>query len=995
MRADRLHLGTVVLVFFGLISAEVARGQAVSELPRAEYYVAREMLGAGRTADAAEGFQAALQGARRIGNQRWVDSIPPLVLLGECYYLQGNLAAAVEQYDAALMLALNNPDWIDRVEVGPERLTELAIDSNLKSINWFPRSRPLRPLMVPEAIQIAIDPTGTQVAPPGIVIAPVSLVTRLDASEVLRTLGIALHRRWQILGPLARHSPISIPVARMFSRNPVVQVPWVQASWRVLRGLSQLATPTAGQAAETLRGGLQIGNEFDHFLTPRGLLVLGELESAAGAYGRAIGLFQDAVLLAGYYQQHLELASGLERLSAASTASRRVDLLQPFQRVAAWTSQRSLIAHAQASLGALELALASNDFGLGDRIAQQTGNALRGREQVLPRSVAKLSWLNARSALARGRTAAGRTALDNALQLLHGSAETGLAVARTFQIQLTLDLHNSGNLTLADAEQVLGRLLDDPSPVQWQDQPLENLAALTTASLPAYRRFLEMAAARGDLTAAAQRIDRLHRQRLYEGLPMAGLLLAWQSAVTTPANLLDARGQGAVQAAFQQFPTLPNTVGKMNNLLQQVPAIPLALDERQVAPDHKRIFNELATAAQSVEDAALAMAISRYSIPRYVPPDASRMTEHLNDLREGDLVLAYAVVGPKGYLLTARRDGMELWPLLEMEAVRSRLTMLLTEIGLVRRQAPILPSAVTAPSAAWRQTAQELRDLLMPKSVRADVAAARRLIIVPHEELWYVPFELLPDPSGGQDRPMTAARRIVYAPTVGMAQFPRTIPTPPTPVLGVQGQVLSPDPSLNRALSSSIAAAAGNGPWIEVGGKLAYPSPRWLRLQVGGLWTTQLFEQGGAPLGAQLIPPAKNQADPLGRWLELPVRAPAVVTIAGWNSAARSGTLDDGDALFLPACALMLSGTRGAVLSRWPVGGRSTADLLRRYWSEASHGALGEAWHRSVLALWADEYKIAQEPALLPAGPESGALVPGTHPLLWSGYLHIGDTATP
>ncbi|RMF40032.1 MAG: hypothetical protein D6753_12510, partial [Planctomycetota bacterium] len=553
-----LWLGTLAAGLVALFHAP-ARGQTVSELPRAEYYLAKEMLGAGRTADAAEGFLAALRGARRVGDQRWVDSIPPMVLLGECYYQQGNLAAAAEQYDAALMLALNNPDWIDRVEVGPERLTELAIDSNLRSINWFPRSRPLRPLVVPEAIQIAIDPTGAQVAQPGIVIAPVSLVTRLDASEVMRTLAIALHRRWEILGPLSRNSPISIPLARMFARNPVVQIPWVQASWRTLRGLSQLATPTATEAANTLRSSAQIGNEFDYFLTPRALLVLGELELAEGAPARAIGLFQDAILLAAYYQQHVDLAAGLQRLADTSAAARRVDLLQPFQRAATWASKRSLISHVKASLGALELALLSGDYALSDRLAQQTATTLRGREQVLPRDLARLNWLNARAALARGRTTAGRNSLNNALQLLHGSAETGLAVAQTFQIQLTLDLHSAGNLTMADAEKALDQLLADPAPDQWRQAPLDNLAALTTASLPAYRRFVEMAAARGDLDETVRRIDRLHRQRLYEALPMAGLLLAWRSALSTPVPDLPPPVQTAVQAASQQFATLPQS----------------------------------------------------------------------------------------------------------------------------------------------------------------------------------------------------------------------------------------------------------------------------------------------------------------------------------------------------------------------------------------------------------------------------------------------------
>ncbi|RMF08527.1 MAG: T9SS C-terminal target domain-containing protein [Candidatus Neomarinimicrobiota bacterium] len=62
------------------------------------------------------------------------------------------------------MLALSNPAWIDQIEVGPEQLRELAVDQARKSINWFPASRPLRPLTVPDAIQITIDPTAQTIA---------------------------------------------------------------------------------------------------------------------------------------------------------------------------------------------------------------------------------------------------------------------------------------------------------------------------------------------------------------------------------------------------------------------------------------------------------------------------------------------------------------------------------------------------------------------------------------------------------------------------------------------------------------------------------------------------------------------------------------------------------------------------------------------------------------------------------------------------------------
>src|SRR5690606_32867989 len=119
-------------------------------------------------------------------------------------------------YDAALLLVLAHPTWLDEVNVGAEQLPHF--DSPVKGINWFTKSRPTVSVAVPEAVQIAIDPTQAQLGPQGDVIAPVSLITRLDATEVLRTLGIAMMRRWQVLGPLAEHSPLAVPLENLFGR---------------------------------------------------------------------------------------------------------------------------------------------------------------------------------------------------------------------------------------------------------------------------------------------------------------------------------------------------------------------------------------------------------------------------------------------------------------------------------------------------------------------------------------------------------------------------------------------------------------------------------------------------------------------------------------------------------------------------------------------------------------------------------------------------------
>ena len=53
----------------------------------------------------------------RIEEQPWIDSIPPMVMLGESYFHVGKVGTlAMEQYDKALEIALAyRSNWIEQV----------------------------------------------------------------------------------------------------------------------------------------------------------------------------------------------------------------------------------------------------------------------------------------------------------------------------------------------------------------------------------------------------------------------------------------------------------------------------------------------------------------------------------------------------------------------------------------------------------------------------------------------------------------------------------------------------------------------------------------------------------------------------------------------------------------------------------------------------------------------------------------------------------------
>ena len=84
---------------------------------------------------------------------------------------------------------------------------------------------------------------------------------------------------------------------------------------------------------------------------------------------------------------------------------------------------------------------------------------------------------------------------------------------------------------------------------------------------------------------------------------------------------------------------------------------------------------------------------------------------------------------------------------------------------------------------------------------------------------------------------------------------------------------------------------------------------------------------------------------------------------------------------------------RQFTVSRWPVGGESTATLMRSFQENQEELSVSESWQRSVLTLWEEQFEQRNEPVFKgapSANPEN--TVSGSHPLLWSGYIRIGDS---
>ena len=89
--------------------------QRSTEIPSPSHYDSYRMIYRGNIGEAKRLCRSELDGATRIGSQRWIDSVCYYAILGESEYLSGDIGSALEAFEAAIDLYLNSRDWLSRV----------------------------------------------------------------------------------------------------------------------------------------------------------------------------------------------------------------------------------------------------------------------------------------------------------------------------------------------------------------------------------------------------------------------------------------------------------------------------------------------------------------------------------------------------------------------------------------------------------------------------------------------------------------------------------------------------------------------------------------------------------------------------------------------------------------------------------------------------------------------------------------------------------------
>ncbi len=995
----------VIALALSAIWPSVAPAQ-VGQMPDPGYYAAVNAFYSGKYRDAERSFRRMSRTGLQVAQTRWIDTICYHAMLGEVLYHEGRNAEAIQSFDQACLLLLANPDFLKQVKLENPRPDA---NSTRQAVPWGPGVRQAALGDYPKTMQVLVGTlTGAQQALQQGGTFMQAQYWRVDVAEVIRTSALAMRRRNELLGPLGKHDHISKELATTLARPNLTQPnQWSQAWIELLAGIAKAGVGDAPEAKTRLDRAVIVGGTFDSPLTGVALLEEGKLAMAAGDRRAAGQLLLDASISA-YYYDDLDVVTESLRLGwvnflAAGTAGE----YRPLEPAAAW-AQANRLGHVAATLrlAQAENLLHSGQLAHAAAIVEETGkrlgemkNARLGMQQLFVQAVVQVG---------RGQIQPASASLNRAL------AGQRVASLRNFQIVRANELVDAGQMSSRIAPDVYRPLLSDPTPADWIERTFDTLAVISTSHGPAFDRWFLAAWDRKDTAGALEVAERAKRERFLSTLPLGGRLLALRAVLEAPAGEMTAQATLERQQLGALFPEYGALAAEAGQLAQKIRGGSL---QPEPGPAAATLVGQLDAWSKNVtarENMLLSMALSPVPSTMMFPP--LRSTDELKQsLAPGQALVVFHVAGGKlfGFLLSRQTEHS--WLLGDARDLQRTLTEWLRALGNYSANREIGGEELS--SDKWRELAGKIfQDLFA--GARLDLERTTDLAIVPDGWLWYLPFEtLIPPPEKSADKQGGAAAHLLiervpmhYAPLAALAVGDER-PIRPARLTGIVASELAAaeasgggsDGASLKPLEDAIKGAVRLTPPLAQPGYLFVP----LLDQLVVLDDVDFSKND--PYAWSPLPKSRGKkADSLAAWMGLPYEGPERVVVTGLPTAAETGlkTPRRGDAtgpvpgseIFDSVCALMASGARTVLVSRWRTGGQMNLQLVREFMQELEHSPADQAWQRSVLLAWETPLDAAQEPRLKRL--EEGAEPPGAdHPFFWAGYLLVdtgtGDAAKP
>lgn len=928
------------------------------QYPAQTYYVGLEVYRSGDLQNAADVFEDAMRGSRRDINGRWIDAIPSLAMLAECSWHLGDLVTCKQFLDEIGQIAIRNRGWLGRsqfqeaLQAGVTRSKPRWLWPEAAAVNLIPVNDRIRYRQGDPITEARLQQGGT--------IQPMMLIP-VDIAEVMRTLALASYRRRIVMGQLAAGDDLAAGVVDATKFPAELNVDIGVGLITAMRTAEYFA---AGNDRRTKEEGVKVANAGGaHPLTAIALLThasalagttqpLSVLPVAATAANTAGALRQPELV-----GEAMQLAAGCTDQSSAASVTKLAGVAaNSLGRESRLASLHCLIAAADASITA-------GDLESSGRFLTDATTIISRRDVVTPRLGAYLAYVRARLAAQSGASigAPVTSAADVALGTIRGFAlnhrdrrRSLVSMPRLFQMSLV-----RASMGVAAGGRTADNLLTiyggDPALDVWRRDPVDALSTFIADRAVLQASRVGIAASQGYAEPLLLAIDTMLAGRFLQGLPLGGRLSHVRTLASGDENFLPADVIKMRAAAG------PN----MKRLRQ------MAIQAGQPGD----------AAIESMESLAATVGLDRANVPAVAIPmlDTESPT---NGIAPRTGLLTFASVGKQVFAVLATSEKVNSWAVPGATRLPSEIGRVLREIGVGKPRGGRVPES----DEAWRKAASVIANRLFPDAATIDTKSLTTLMIVPDGPLWYLPFELLP--MGDADADLLGDLiDIRYAPTPGLA-LNATGPPASNRTIGIAAKQFFAPRELEQELSMVDSLIESAADPLRLPDQLNVPTGL-LGDQVGHLVIASA--QGANvknPLATPVAPyDANSNAGSLAGWLRFPAAAPRTVVSVGVRTPVDIGQMGTGNEIFMQLCALHVAGVRDILMSRWAVGGESSAMMLREIVQELPFGGLDPAWKRAKAILRESELDPTSEPLLNRDDKEIPDLS-GNQPLFWAGYLH-------
>lgn len=948
--------------------------------PNDQYFLALQVYREGDLVNAYVAFNQSLGMTRKDSTGRWVDSIPVYAMLGECLYQAGDLPGAIENFDTALALTIRHRGWLSALTwndlmTSPQRQPDMAAA-------W---AAPNIPMVYPLPNRLSIS-TGnadlmTQALRGGAVES--ARLTRIDAVEVMRGVALALYRRKVIFGEISGEYEIAAQALEAIRYPKDLNIPVARALIGSMRACGKFAAGDAEGLVSDI-GESSILPAGVHPLTPI-ILLAGARQAALGDnYATAVPMAIRAAAAASALGQPEWVGEAFA--VAAGCAEGNIARQVQLSATAAATAhlRRGPLATVGALAAACDAAVTAGDVTAATTLLEQLRGALGQRDRQQPRWAAYGEYLTAIVAASSGASIGGDNPMidDSITRLLtfasgsnagirrNNAARRGRiapATPRLYQLAM-VNADNRGRGAIGRAvEQRLASYIAEPSAGVWRNDPVDAIAYLSFDRSILLADQIAAAIKKNAPVDVLVNCDALLRNRFLMSLPLGGRVQQVRTTAAVDKSLLG--------------PPALDMLAKPPTQLQGMVAI---LAAPVPAPGRPELFQR----GRGLESLATQIALSRRALPITAPRPLADSKE-LQQLPAGHALLTYTEVGDALIAtLTAGKDT-KMWNIPAARQLPGDISKLLKGIGAGGRPA----ASRLDDGEAWKQDAAAIRRKLFPNEYLDSIDMIQHLVIVPDGQLWYLPFELLP--VGDENATLMGDKiNIRYAPTPGLAVHPTAVARLDKPIGTITQLFFSPrDGDLNNSMVGRVIEPIGKHQPLP--GEPAVASN-----QIGQL--VGFYAVFGVVTPDPANPLVTNVSgydkDPtsstLAAWLRLPSNIPSGIFLPGYRTAAGAAQLGNGRELFMTLTALHLAGVRDVVISRWPVGGESTAVLAKEFLQELPFEGVDPSWRRAIQTLRRTTLVPETEP-LLGAKDQKRDELTGDHPLFWSGYMIVSPYSTP